>query len=619
VPRISPGPNRVPLSSISIDTLDDDDGIPPDVSFKECAFDGNSLNGGQIAVAINGPATVTAIDCAFRPHGAFFYVREKCTAKQTAVNIRHCEGFVVQGPAFRFKKNASARLKVSNSVFSNPDGNVVPKLLPQAGLIYLDGDASVQYEGKQNVYHYLNAMVERPAKKLISTQDDFRQYLLKNGLGADVNSDYLDSTAAAKLWQQPSPLGRMDQLAFQLTHEFQQRELGIRNTWLGEMPKAPPPVLAKAGPKIVDADGDIGKPGVSKNLQQALLGAQDGDVIFIKHGPKDQEVKVPPIVMKPGAGINVTVKPFEGHKPILILDKAFGDKDSHLIKMRDGSIRFEQMEIRLAPDEALLGTQSMFHLGEWARLYFNNCILTMRSDNGVKCNVVTFVDIDQMMPKMAPPAAAGARVEFRECLIRGKGDLIGLRGCRLLPVEMKDCLVALDGSLLDISATNKAMPMELGVRWKMERSSIFTTKSVFAMHGMMKGLTETKADVEGCLMACLLPEIPAVPAVLFDMETEKLDEPEKCFKWQGTKNYFANFDAVKIREWKNMDLVEGASKFGALTFPKSDDKNMIQDIWKATPEWFRPAEAEQERIVGFGIPADVEKRLIPSPPPKPDD
>jgi hypothetical protein len=65
-----------------------------------------------------------------------------------------------------------------------------------------------------------------------------------------------------------------------------------------------------------------------------------------------------------------------------------------------------------------------------------------------------------------------------------------------------------------------------------------------------------------------------------------------------------------VREWKDRDA-DGKSEIGTLSFPKFEDKTYLQRLWDATPDWFRPAAVEQERISGFGVPPDIEKRLLP--------
>ena len=59
---------RVPFASLLIDTPDDAEHARPEVVLRDCVFEGNPQNGGQVAVAINGPATVKAVDTGLKPH-----------------------------------------------------------------------------------------------------------------------------------------------------------------------------------------------------------------------------------------------------------------------------------------------------------------------------------------------------------------------------------------------------------------------------------------------------------------------------------------------------------------------------------------------------------------------
>ena len=168
---------------------------------------------------------------------------------------------------------------------------------------------------------------------------------------------------------------------------------------------------------------------------------------------------------------------------------------------------------------------------------------------------------------------------------------------------MRNSLVAVDSSLLDIEPGSKAMPMKQGVRWKMDRSSIFTTESVFALRSKLgKVLTETQADIEGCLLASLSPD---QLVVTFDRERDV--DTAALLKWRGEQNFYANFD--KIRDWKEQ-FPEMNSSYGKLSLSKLSESNM-KSLWDATPDWFRPADATEEKsIQGFGQPADAEKRMM---------
>jgi hypothetical protein len=481
----------------------------------------------------------------------------------------------------------------------------VDSLLPQPGLIYLaETGASIQYSGDANLYHNLNAYVERPSKEsftdrkelLINNLESFQEFVLKNK-GKDQSSLEVDRKTSP--WNNPPSV--TDELLFQLKSEYH-GQYGLKETWFGKMRA---PALAAKTPqpaskiKIVDPNDKV-TPGVLANVAQALAGAQDGDVILIKHPEGEPDVVMPPVALKPG--ISVTLKSFDGCHARLMLDKAFKDKDAALFKVHDGKLQIENIEIVLDPGQAGFETQSIVHLGETAHCAFKNCVLTLRAANGVPLNVVTFVDVDRMM-KM--PAPSTARVEFQECFIRGKGDLVSLRGARLLYVDMKSSMVALDGSLLDIESGNKTMPMNQGVRWKMERSSIFTTESIFALHSRTaKGLTETQAEIDGCLIASLVQKQPLVY-----LEIDPLD---KFVKWKGEQNYYANFDKDWMRYWKGL-YPEMKSEFGTLALPEFKE-DMVPRMWEATPDWFKLSDADAKTVSDYGIPALVEKRLMPATP-----
>jgi hypothetical protein len=567
------------------------------VSASKCYFDSNPQNGGQAALVIDGAATISVSNCAFRPHAAFFSFRDRC--KKTALDLQNCSGFVEMGPAFRFSKDASAQVSVRKSVFSRPEGRLEGS---SPGLIYLAGENSLQYEGRQNLYHNLNTLLQKD-KLIITNLNEFQDYLLKENIGSDVNSKEL--VASASPLQHLTPLTSSEPLlAFQLQPQYHNKKLGLQSSWAGDMP-APPIPLAKASPKkIVDADDGGNTPGVFSTVAEALVGAKDGDIIYIKHG-ENRKLVVPPITLR--AGISVTIKPHKGgYRPILVLDKDFEKKESALFDVQKSKLHFEDMEFLLDP-EAGYSKRSIVQMGEAADLVFERCIFSLRATNRVELSVVTFVDLDRIMKMetLSPPALA--KVEFRECFIRGKGDLVALQGCRKLNVEMINSLVALDGSLLNIEAASKTMPMTEGVNWKMDRSSIFTTVPVFALNFKPGStvLTETHAKIKDCLLASLGSD---QDVVLPDM-----DKLGKYLKWECEHNYYANFD--KIRDWKEK-VPEVISDFGKVTFPKLTDEAK-RTLWDATPDMFKPTDPEQERLIrDFGMPLESEQRLWP--PPNPD-
>lgn len=604
VPAISP--NKTPLASLLVDPGKAAEQARPIVILRECLFDSNPQSGGQAAIALNGPAVLTATNCAFKPHGAFMHFRSECRQERTSIKMQNCSAFVVLGPAFRFDNQASAYVTVDQCAFTRPDNVLPPEGLPQPDLIFLADDASVKYVGRKNLYHNLNALVEFQTGDFLTKAEDFQRQLAQMNKGSEQNSRYLNQTdPAASPLHLAQPLSSADHLAFQLKAEY--GDFGLINSWMGKMPVlASVKSLATPGQKIVDEKDEGRTPGVYTSVAQALSIAKHRDVILIKHEKGEREVVVQPTSLKPG--ISVTLKPYsDQYQPILVLDKAFRKKDTYLFEVQDGRLAFEQLEVRLDPDKADFETQSIVQLGEMAQCSFKNCVLSLKTTrNKGELNVVTFIDPNSMMkPDIPGPApSTSARVEFQECLVRGRGDLVSLRGCRLLQVDVRQSLIALAGSLLDIHAANKVTPLDQGVHWRMDQSSVFTTDSVFALRSSQtgKGLSRTTVKLEGCLLAALTPEQKLVDAT-------KEDDIATYLDWKCEQNFYAGFH--KVRDWGDEHPESKSRHFSSiLMFPKVDEQ-AIQALWDATPEWFQPSELDQERLTGFGLPPEL--RLLPAP------
>jgi hypothetical protein len=150
------------------------------------------------------------------------------------------------------------------------------------------------------------------------------------------------------------------------------------------------------------------------------------------------------------------------------------------------------------------------------------------------------------------------------------------------------------------------MPMDQGVHWKMERSSVFAAESLFSLRAANekgKGLTTTHAEIEGSLLVALgtAPDQP----VVFPELTMKED---RYLEWKGKQNCYANFD--KLADWQSK-YVDEKSTYGPLMLPKfeeGDRADNLENLWQATPEWFKLSEADQLRLNGsIGLPAEVEQ------------
>ena len=196
--------------------------------------------------------------------------------------------------------------------------------------------------------------------------------------------------------------------------------------------------------------------------------------------------------------------------------------------------------------------------------------------------------------------------------MRGKGDLVSVRGCRPLQVEVEDSLIALAGQLLDTEASGKPMPTDKAImNWKMTRSSFFTTESAFSLRAKTgKGLAKTDVKLEGCLLASLAPDEPIASLMLNDVREDNVAD---YLSWEGNKqNFYANFE--RMRDWKEL-FPELNTEYDKLAFPKITDE-VKQNLWDAAPGLFKATDAELGRLKGYGLQLtpEVEQRLLlPTP------
>jgi serine/threonine protein kinase len=582
-------------------------GVKPQVELRDCYFyGGGERNTGQVAVAVDGDADVTVTSTAFRPHSAFVSFRDKCTLEATALKMERSTGFVEMGPAFRFTSKAGARLDVSYSVFARPGGGNPPGTSGQSDLIYFAGAKLIQYEGRYNLYHNLNALVEsKPG--LINELTKFQGFLAEEKKGADIGSQQLE-LASHPLLHAANALAKPidDVQAFQLNRKYY-KEYGLKRTWTGSAMEPPPVPIAKAVKKVVDIESDdsTSVPGVKfyRYLQSALGEAEDGDVIYIKHPEGAPHVEVRPVDLKPNR--SVTLKPEKDCDPILVFDKTVNEKESWLFKIQKSKLQIEQMKIHVIAPTSKYDLRTVVQAGDAAHLVFKNCAFLMRTGHpDGKTNLVTFFDPDPVMMKSDTPSAP-PRLEFHECFIRGKGDLVALHGCRRLNVDIDASLIALDGSVLDIDAGTKEMPLDEGVQWNMMRSTVLAKKSIFNLRaGASKGLTVTRAKVRDCLLAALTTEA-APPVVALDK-----GELKKYLSWDGGHNFYGNFfdpQGDDLVEWKQQ-VTEVDPKVGKITFsPKLDEG--LQALREPAADLFKPAE-----IAGFGMPPEMQRAFLPLPP-----
>lgn len=636
-PFIGQDTKVVPISCVLVQS----EKVAPEVR-PRIEFDGCYFTGGQVAVAINGPAELNVKDCGFKPYAALFHLRGHTGKFGVAVKLQECSAFVMHGPAFRLDRDATCVLSLQHSVFSRPEpvfGADPPNLIYQTESI----EPAVRFESFQCVYHNLNSLWVREDRTnvpllLSKLDDDFRQFVatLPQSRG-DTGSVQLPGSlkvwATAAAWEKDAP-----EAVFALNPEVAElRKPGDPSKGLGRN-MGSLPALARTTPsgptfklevnqKLVDPDADDTMPRVYRTIYSALASAAPGDVILIKEGKVkdgDNRREVPFKPIRLDGPVDVTLKPFPGHAPVLIMPDTTED-DAAFLRLIDGKVVLEQLELVLEPDQEGFKAQSVCLVGGNASCTFRSCVVTMKPTDKVRhakrvpLSVVTLMDPEEAMMKMPSKTPRTApELVLQNCFIRGEGELVYARASRAIDVMLDNTLVALTGSLLQAFGAAKEAPSEHAASFKLMNVSLFLGEPLLALRAgkNVKGLVQTKMEPRDSLFAPLAER----PFVLLEANETTEDGLQPYLDWKGERNAYCTYEkmlecrrAEDLQASLSLDPARWVDLFreaGSRFVRGAPFAAPPRQLWTALPEHFLPRSDFKDELSVYGVNLDLLPRLV---------
>jgi hypothetical protein len=498
-------PERARLMSIVVDARGS--ASAPRLELNECYFVGvqdlqtmdGIERGGQDAVTVFGPAQVQAVNCALAPHAIPFHLADGSKAADTTLRLDNCS-VMAAGAAtvFRLDRGAGARFEVQNCLFARLDAAAEDAAVdkPRAVLIQQTGETAglFHYIGLQNRYHNLDAFWLRPTageeEPEFTTWDAFQAAIKKRPDNGDAGALVLEQSP----WQDSEPLTLLKQnkpqQAFLVKlnlRELRQsgdprdplsrRLIGVERCIWGDSYARVPPLsrderlndpLAGGKDVVVDPKVENAGGGVYRSLNQALEEIKQRGTIRIRH---TGSLPIDPVRLEK-ASLDVTIQPDPDHCPVLTLGGTT-ERDAFLFRVHDGRLTLKDLEFHLTPRQADLRTQSIVEVIGEGSVAFKGCAVTLdRAGREVPLMVLRLADpalVMKMDPSSAAPAPApapaqGPSLSLEDCLVRGDGELLRIRGSRPFVLEARNCLFALAGSLLDIHSSREDVPAgQLGV------------------------------------------------------------------------------------------------------------------------------------------------------------
>ena len=337
--------------------------------------------------------------------------------------------------------------------------------------------------------------------------------------------------------------------------------------------------------------------GVHKNLEEAIKEAQPGDRILIRGTGL---VELDPVELK-RADTRLDILPEEGSRPILTPATKAGSlkKDAALFKLYGGSVIFEGLHFKLKTDRV----PSVICMPGGGECTLRNCVITL--EEGDDLSAVTFHDpkAEMMMPGSAVEKLL-PRFTMENVFVRGKGNLCMVRSSRPIEMELKNCIAALEGSLLVVDPA-VVDPSNMGIASiRLDQVTAVTTGPLLVERATdkpmeTKGLGLVQAQVQAT--RCLFVPAADPPAPLISLErVDNMEQARDVFMWKDCKQNVYGYP----RSEQELLAVVPDKPAGTMPTPERMDRDRWLTKWRESDYIFgevrfqveatRPAAARPE-------------------------
>jgi hypothetical protein len=511
------------------------------------------------------------------------------------------------------------QLDLARSVFSHAG----EELLVQPALLALSRDQfeRCRLHSRDNCFHKVGALVARlnddGVQETIATKpSDLAKLLIDS---RDDGSLAIEDSP----WQDPDPVQRLTARsreealgAFRLKTRLPAvrrpepfKILGPHGLVGHQLYPSLEPVAAETGPpsprpnvKELLVDGTGGQPGTYRNLASAL---SDADF--------DEEVEVVITVKWNGllptrpveiGSRRVTIRAAPGCTPELTFNPDSdpgADGEAALFRLRDGSLTLEQLRFRIQPtlrENAKL--QSLLAVTGTGRCRLKSCLATLVGDDEQRIALVSVADPTGAMMGTGgkAPRAGTPAIEFEDCLVRGQGDLVSVRVSRPYRLEVKNALVVLNGSLLNVEGNKReaTMPAE-GATVALDRVTAFVSQNLVLLRATADRPAHVPLRVSSAT-TCLFASAEENPLLRVDGPDSE-QELKRRLTWQGRKNFYSTAGSILV--WQPLGMGEMPHKY---------DRDRWNDLWG--PDDDQPRFTRGIRFAGY--PSGLKTPLDVVPP-----
>ncbi|HJT79134.1 MAG TPA: hypothetical protein VJ739_18200, partial [Gemmataceae bacterium] len=574
-------------------------GAAPVVTFNRCCFlrapqEATAAAGlaGQNVVTLTAAGSVDLTDCAFGPHAAvvaFQGAGPDAGLDGARARLTHCTA-LLNGDAAVVRLENASRCDVSTAscLFWAP-GSAMEEGAPAGTLIrQVNGlsDALAGWSGQNNRYYNLAAFWQPPDAdepvrgldafrgRLTGTGDHERGSLVLASLPSRTEDPFqhLDADAPNDLWKAFQPDWERADLRDEPNKKHLigvEHLLDAKTAYTDNLPPLPKPgAVVARGRRVVDPSVKVASNGVYPTLAAAVVDARPGDVIELRfNGPQTVSnairLDLPDLA-------DLTIRPYADYHPVLVLGPTNPeDEEAALFRLYDGKLRLEHLQLQLRPSNDTASLQAVVCLVGDGSCSFSDCVVTLEQTNGTRLAAVAVADLPAAMKdnRMARTPGQRAGAGFKNCVVRGDGDLIADRAGRPVNVDGDNVLLALGGSVLNLEAAGDDLPAAFAgasASLKLAHATAYLGGNLvhFRADRDVRGLVPVQVSPSNCLFLAVVPPPPnstSRPLIHLDGPDTSDDRMKQLLQWTGQGNAYSYFSPM-------LDQAAGGGEMPAMPY-----------------------------------------------------
>jgi hypothetical protein len=323
----------------------------------------------------------------------------------------------------------------------------------------------------------------------------------------------------------------------------------------------------------------------------------------------------------------VTIKPYPDCHPVLTLDPDTDEEEPALFRLHDGKLRLEGLEFALHPARANFRAQAVVAAVGDGECTFTDCVLTLEKAYDARLAAVALADLPGVRKTDDRPAGQQeqrASFTFKNCLVRGDGDLVAARTPRPFDLDVDNALVALGGSLLNVDLGDEPAPDAAdGVR-QLSHVTAYLGGHLLRLHARdVKALMPVKFNsVSNCLFVSAAPTNSLIHVDGPEVSDDRL---KTLLPWEGQHNAYTDF--TQLLDQQPEGGVMPAMPYGSLRWKEftgetgaAFDRVRFRDrpaadapLSRVTPAQFKLKADEMAGpdMQGYGADLDLLPRVAP--------